>query len=175
VSTVIKKARPLDITIGDATEQDFAEIQSIYAPYVLNTSVSLEDVPPSVEEMKNRWHSYTDKGFPYIVAKAGGRVVGYAYASPYRTRSAYRFTVEESVYVADGFHGMGIGQQLMQALVAACRDKGFKQMIAIIGDSDNIPSIKFHEALGFVHAGTLHQVGFKFGKWTDTIRMQKTL
>src|SRR5438105_1665894 len=105
----IEKTKKHHAIISDAEDKDFHEIQQIYAPYVMHTAISLEEVPPSVEEMKNRWRHSCDKGLPYIVAKTDGKVVGYAYAFPYRPRTAYRFTVEESVYVAEGFQGKGIG------------------------------------------------------------------
>ena len=163
------------VLIAPAQESDFPDIQQIYAPYVLNTTVSLEEIPPNVEEMKSRWRHSLDKGLPYLVARINDHVVGYAYAFPYRARAAYRFTVEESVYVADGFQGNGIGRRLLEALIAICREKGYKQMIAVIGDTHNAASVKFHESLGFMCAGMLQGVGFKFGRWTDSVLMQKAL
>lgn len=161
--------------ISPADEKDFPEIQQIYASYVLNTTTSLEEEPPTVEEMVNRWKKSQSSNLPYITAKIDGRIVGYAYAVPYRPRTAYRFTVEESVYVAEEFKGMKIGQQLLDRLVVSCREQGAKQMIAVIAGSDNITSIEFHKSFGFYQAGILHNVGFKFGKWIDTIIMQKEL
>jgi len=164
-----------DVIISDAEEKDFPEIQRIYAPYVMNATVSLEETPPSIEEIKARWRQSLDKKLPYLVAKIDGKVVGYAYAFLYRARTGYRFTVEESVYVADGFKGAGIGHKLLSALITLCREQGYKQMIAVIAGTDNVASIKFHESLGFTHAGTLKNVGFKFGKWVNTVLMQKEL
>ena len=163
------------VTISAAEEKDFPEIQRIYSGYVLNTTVSLEEEPPSVEEMVNRWHKSQSDGLPYITAKMGGKLVGYAYATLYRPRTAYRFTVEESVYVSDNFCGAGIGQELMHALIERCSNKGYKQMIAIIAGTDNAASIRFHETLDFKQAGILRNVGFKFGHWVDTFLMQKEL
>ena len=163
------------VVIGDAEEKDFSVIHQIYAAYVLGTTVSLEEAPPSVEELKMRWKKSIEQALPFIVAKIDGAVVGYAYAFLYRARSGYRFTVEESVYVADGHKGAGIGRKLLEALVTQCRDKNYKQMVAVIAGADNGTSIRFHEALGFVQVGTLKNVGFKFNKWVDTILMQKEL
>lgn len=166
---------PHDVIISDAGEEDFSDIQRMYASYVLNTTVSLEDIPPGVEELKSRWRKSREQALPYIVAKINGNVVGYAYAFLYRPRTAYRFTVEESVYVAEEFKGKGIARKLLDALITACREKEYKQMIAVIAGSDNHASIKFHEALGFSQAGKLQNIGFKFGKWVDTIIMQREL
>lgn len=163
------------VTITHAESEDFSSIQRIYAEYVLHTTISLEDEPPSVEEMKNRWKKTCENNLPYIVAKINGEVVGYAYAFPYRQRSAYRFTVEESIYVVDGLSGRGIGQQLLRTLMVHCRNGNYKQMVAIIAGSDNIASIKFHESLGFKHVGILQKVGFKLNEWVDTIIMQAEL
>ena len=162
-------------TIADAQEADFSAIQQIYAPYVMDTTVSLEEVPPDVEEMKARWQKSCEAGLPYIVAKIDGIIAGYAYAFPYRPRTAYRFTVEESVYIAKGFKNTGIGYKLLSELITQCQEKGYKQMIAVIAGTDNIASIKLHEKLGFRQAGVFQKVGFKFGKWVDTILMQKEL
>jgi L-amino acid N-acyltransferase YncA len=163
------------VAIHAAREEDFAFITEIYAPYVLNTTVSLEETPPSVEEMLARWRHSTEKGLPYLIARIDGKIAGYCYATTYRPRTAYRFTVEESVYIAEGYTGMGIGKMLLNALIAACSEKGFKQMIAVIGDADNTASVKLHKALGFVHVGTLKAVGFKHGKWTNSALMQREL
>jgi phosphinothricin acetyltransferase len=161
--------------IDDANVNDFATIQRIYAPYVEQSSVSMEEAIPSVEDMRTRWQDAVAKSMPYLVAKKGGVIVGYAYATPYRTRSGYRFTVEESVYVANGQHGMGIGRLLLENLITRCREKRFKQMMAVIAGTGNNASIRLHKSLGFTHAGLLKQVGFKCGVWVDTLVMQKAL
>jgi phosphinothricin acetyltransferase len=116
-----------------------------------------------------------EQGFPYLVAERGGEVIGYAYAGPYRTRPAYRFTVENSVYVRPGNLRQGVGQQLMAALLAECTQKGFRQVIAVIGDSANHASIRLHESLGFSLVGTLRNIGFKFDRWYDSVLMQRKL
>jgi phosphinothricin acetyltransferase len=154
---------------------NFKEIQSIYARYVTTTTVSLEETPPNTEELLDRWEKSLEKSLPYIVAEIDNTIAGYAYALPYRTRSGYRFTVEESVYVSEPFRGLNIGHALLSNLIAKCRDKSYKKMIAVIAGTDNIASIKFHETLGFRQAGILHNVGFKFDKWVDTVLMQKDL
>ena len=163
------------LAVGNAQEQDFLTIQRMYATYVQTSTVSLEEIPPDVEELKNRWKKTLEQGLPFLVAKSDGNVVGYAYAFLYRSRSGYRFTVEESIYVADGFKGAGIGQSLLSELISQCTGKGYKQMLAVIAGVDNNASIAFHEKLGFVQSGVLKNVGFKFGKWVDTLLMQKEL
>ena len=163
------------VTIDTAQDEDFAAIARIYAPYVLNTTVSMEQTPPTADEMKARAQASRAQALPFLVARVEGRVAGYAYAFPYRARPGYRFTVEESVYVADGLRGMGIGQQLLAELIARCREKNYRQMVAVIAGTNNTPSIKFHESMGFSISGTLKQVGFKLDTWVDTILMQKAL
>jgi len=172
VSSVTKHS---NVIVSDAQESDFAEIRRIYAPYVEKTTVSLEDVAPDIEELKARWNKSREKSLPYIVAKIDGNVVGYAYAFPYRLRTGYRFTVEESVYVAEGYKGTGVGHALLDALITICRAKGYKQLVAVIAGTDNNTSIKFHEKLGFRQAGVLQNVGFKFDMWVDTVLMQRDL
>ena len=136
----------------------------------------MEEIPPDVEEMKARWRKSMEQALPFIVAKTDdGVVAGYAYAFTYRPRTGYRFTVEESVYVADGFKGAGIGRKLLEAVIEQCREKGYKQMVAVIAGTDNDTSIRFHEALGFVQSGIFRKVGFKLDKWVDTILMQREL
>lgn len=164
-----------NIVITNAEEADFAAIQEIYRYYVENTTVSLEEIPPTKEEMIARWRDYTGSSMPYLVAKIDGEVVGYAYAFLYRPRSAYRFTVEESVYVSKDHRGHNIGRLLLSELISQCRAKGHQQMLAVIAGSDNEASIKFHENMGFYKAGTLEKFGFKFNRWIDTILMQKSL
>jgi phosphinothricin acetyltransferase len=164
-----------EIVILDATDSDFAEIQRIYAHYVEKTTISLEEIPPSVDEMKARWKNSVEKNLPYLVAKVDGKVAGYAYAFPYRARSAYRFTVEESVYLSPEFQGQGIAQKLLGELISQCRAKGYKRMLAVVAGDDNLASIKFHEKMGFRKSGVLEKFGFKFNKWVDTILMQMDL
>ena len=168
------KAKP-NVVINSAVEEDFAQIQQIYAHYIRTSTISLEETPPQVEEMIARRNNSIAKGLPYLVAKIDGEVVGYAYAFQYRPRSAYRFTVEESVYVSKDHQGFGIGYKLLLSLMEECKQKGYRQMLAVIAGSDNITSIKFHENLGFTQSGVLRKFGFKFNQWIDTVLMQKEL
>lgn len=164
-----------NLVITNAIEADFSAIQAIYGYYVENTTVSLEEVAPTTEEMLGRWRHYTSGGLPYLVAKIGDHVVGYAYAFQYRPRSAYRFTVEESVYVSKAYCGHHIGHRLLSELMRQCHAQGCQQMLAVIAGTDNAASLKFHETMGFYKAGTLAKTGFKFNRWIDTIVMQKAL
>jgi phosphinothricin acetyltransferase len=150
-------------------------VQSIYAHYVLHDLCSFEEVPPSVDQMLSRRAEVLRLGLPYVVAIDEGEVVGYAYASAWRTRPAYRNTVESSIYVAPGRHGRGIGSALLAELVARCAKAGLAQMVAVIGNSANAGSIRLHEGQGFEHVGVLRNVGFKFGRWVDTVLMQRAL
>jgi L-amino acid N-acyltransferase YncA len=163
------------VTVRDANSGDMAEVQAIYSHHVLHGFATFEEVPPPVDEMQRRRESVLAAGLPYLVAEIGGRVVGYAYASAYRPRPAYRFTVENSVYVEDGRAGQGIGRALLTELIARCEAGPFRQMVAVIGDSGNAGSIGLHEALGFRHVGTVRSAGFKLGRWVDTVLMQRTL
>jgi L-amino acid N-acyltransferase YncA len=158
-----------------ATEADMAAVQAIYAHHVLTGFASFEEVPPDVEEMTARFRAFTEKGLPYIVAEKDGAVVGYSYAGPYRTRSAYRFTVENSVYVDKDFAGQGIGRALLMELIKLCEAGPWREMIGIIGDSGNIASIELHKSLGFRMVGTLENVGFKHGRRVDTVLTQRAL
>ena len=150
-------------------------VTSIYARHVLHGLASFEEVPPSLEEMKSRRAGVLQLGLPYIVAEMNGRVIGYSYATFYRTRPAYRYTVEDSVYVEDGLHGRGVGTMLLAELIARCERGPWRQMLAVIGDSANAGSIALHRRMGFTPAGNLVSVGFKFGRWVDSVLMQKAL
>lgn len=161
--------------IRDAAEADIEPITGIYAHHVLTGLASFEEVPPPEAEMRARYAAVRSGGFPYLVAEDGGQVVGYAYATLYRTRSAYRFTIEDSVYVRAGCGGRGVGSALLAALLERCRRGPWRQVVAVIGDSANEPSIALHRKLGFRHAGTLQAVGFKFGRWVDSVLMQREL
>jgi phosphinothricin acetyltransferase len=163
------------VSIRACEERDAAAIAAIYGHHVLHSPATFEVEPPGVEEMMARRSRLLEKGFPYLVAERDGEVIGYAYAGPYRTRPAYRFTVENSVYVRPGELRQGIGQQLMTALLAECAQKGFRQVIAVIGDSANQASIGLHKRLGFLPVGTLRDVGFKFDHWYDSVLMQRSL
>ena len=165
----------LTMLIRAATFTDIAAITRIYAHAVATGTASFELTPPDESEMRKRMQTLLDGKFPYFVAEIEGQIVGYAYASFYRTRPAYRFTVEDSVYVAPEIHRRGVGRALLEKLIAACTALGFRQMIAVIGDSDQAASIGVHRACGFVDAGNLRGVGWKFDRWLDTPLMQLAL
>ena len=163
------------IAVRDAAAADIPAIQRIYAHHVLHGLASFEETPPSVEEMAARRVAAIEHGLPYIVAEIGGTVAGYSYATPYRPRPAYRFTVENSVYVDAARHRRGVGQALLAALIARCEAGPWRQMVAVIGDSANAASIGLHERLGFRRVGTLPAVGFKLGRWVDSVLMQREI
>ncbi|MBO0750809.1 MAG: N-acetyltransferase [Bradyrhizobiaceae bacterium] len=163
------------VAIRRATLADIPAITAIYAHAVTYGTATFEIEPPGEQEMTDRFRTLGDGGFPYLVAESGGGVRGYAYAGPYRARIAYRYTLEDSVYVAPQFHGQGIGRGLMDQLIAEAGALGFRQMIAVIGDSAQIASIALHRAAGFEMVGTFAGVGFKFGRWLDTVLMQRPL
>ena len=163
------------VTIRACEERDVAEITEIYRHHVLHGAASFELEPPDAAEMARRRRAVVDGGYPYLVAEQGGRVVGYAYASAYRPRPAYRNTVENSVYVAPGRERQGIGRVLLKTLLKACEERGFRQVVAVIGDSGHEASIGLHHALGFRMVGTLRSAGFKFGRWIDIVLMQRAL
>ena len=161
--------------IRPATEADIPEIQSIYAHHVLTGTGSFEEEPPSVEEILARYHNIVDRGWTWLVATDATGVLGYAYYSQFRDRSAYRFTVENSVYVRDDVRGQGVGKALVARLIADATAGGFRQMLAVIGDSENVGSIGVHATLGFHMVGTMKAVGLKFGRWLDVVTMQRPL
>ena len=163
------------VAVRDARAADLAAVQAIYAHHVLRGLATFEEVPPSVDELIARRAAVLDAGLPYLVAEHAGAVVGYSYASAYRPRPAYRFTVENSVYLDPAIHRRGIGLQLMERLLAECQARGYRQMIAVIGDSANAGSIGVHARCGFQMIGTHPNVGFKFGRWLDTVMMQRAL
>ncbi|MFC7399865.1 GNAT family N-acetyltransferase [Chelatococcus sp. GCM10030263] len=170
--------RPADerqITVRDAHTEDMATIQAIYAHHVLHGLATFEEVPPSVEEMVARRTAVLERGLPYLAAEVDGAVVGYSYATAYRPRPAYRHTIEDSVYVAEGLGGRGIGRALLSALIDRCETGPWRQMLAVIGNSGNEGSIALHRRLGFQPVGTLTSVGFKLGQWVDTVLMQRPL
>ncbi|WAT02458.1 GNAT family N-acetyltransferase [Rouxiella chamberiensis] len=163
------------IELLDADESDMAQVQAIYAHHVIYGSSSFETEPPSLEEMLQRRRAVVDKGLPYLVAKEQGQVIGYCYLSPYRPRYAYRFTVEGSVYMAEGQQGKGVGKRLMTEAIARAERGGWRQMMAVVGNSENIASLRLHQSLGFTVIGQLTGVGYKHGRWLNTIMMQRTL
>lgn len=164
-----------EIHLRDSTENDVSSITGIYAHHVLHGTGSFEIEPPDAQEMARRREDVVSRGLPYLVAEQNHLVVGYAYAAPYRTRVAYRFTLEDSVYIHPEYSGRGIGAALLARLIEASRDWGCRQLVAVIGDSANTASIRVHEKLGFQHSGVLRNVGFKFDRWLDTVFMQLPL
>ncbi|MBL8311711.1 MAG: N-acetyltransferase [Burkholderiales bacterium] len=161
--------------LRNATDADLPAITCIYAHWVAHGTGSFELEAPSLEEMTRRRADVLGKGLPYLVAEHDGRVVGYAYANWFRPRPAYRFTVENSVYVDQGHRRGGVARLLLAELVSRCEEAGARQMIAVIGDSGNAGSIGLHAAMGFRHIGTLQSTGWKFGRWLDTVFMQRAL
>lgn len=154
---------------------DLPRVQAIYAHHVLTGLGSFEEIPPSLDDMHARYERIIGGGYPFVVAERDGDIVGYAYASEYRPRSAYRFTCESSVYVAPLAQRGGAGRAAMLEVIAACERRGLRQMLAVIGDSANAASIGLHAVLGFTPAGVFRNVGFKFGRWVDVVLMQRGL
>jgi L-amino acid N-acyltransferase YncA len=169
--------------IRPSRDEDVAAIAAIYRYHVLHGLASFEEEPPAVEEIARRRGEILALGFPYLVAERAdrasatkrGRVIGYCYAGLFRTRSAYRFTLEDSIYVDPAEVGRGIGRALLEPLLLRSAELGYRQMVAVIGGSETVPSIRLHEALGFVRTGILPGIGFKFGRWVDTVLMQRAL
>ena len=164
-----------DIKIRPTAKADLPAITTIYTQAVREGTATFELEPPDLAEMTRRFRVLTEGGFPYIAAVLDGQVAGYAYASAYRPRPAYRFTVENSVYLDPISHRRGIGALLMMRLIDDCEARGFRQMIAVIGDSANAASIALHRKCGFELIGTHPSVGLKFGRWLDTVMMQRAL
>jgi phosphinothricin acetyltransferase len=163
------------VVIRPATPADIPAIARIYAEAVEHGTASFELDPPEEAEMAQRMQSLADGGFPYLAAGIDGVLVGYAYAGPYRPRLAYRFSVEDSIYVDPGAHRKGIGRALLSRLIEESERRGYRQMIAVIGDSAQMPSIELHRAAGFRMIGAIENVGFKFDRWLDTVLMQRPL
>jgi L-amino acid N-acyltransferase YncA len=164
-----------DIVIRDATESDMTDVTRIYEPYVLSGLATFEELPPSVDEMLERRATVLAAGLPYLVAEVDGRVAGYSYATSYRPRPAYRHTIEDSVYVSETMRGHRIGAALLHGLIARSEGGPWRQMLAVIGNSENAGSIALHRRMGFQPVGTLRSVGFKLGQWVDTVLMQRAL
>ena len=161
--------------IRPATEADLPAITRIYEHAVLHGTATFELTPPDLAEMTRRFRSLIDGGFPYFVGVLDGRLGGYAYAGPYRPRPAYRFTVENSIYLDPAIHRRGLGLVLLRRLIEECETRGYRQMVAVIGDSANAGSIGVHTRCGFQMIGTHPNVGLKFGRWLDTVQMQRAL
>ncbi|WP_323121163.1 GNAT family N-acetyltransferase [Burkholderia alba] len=167
-------AAPLACVIRDATDHDLDAIRAIYAHHVLTGVASLEETPPDAATLRARRDAVLQHGLPYLVAEIDGEVAGYAYATPYRPRSAYRYTIEDSIYIADAQRGRGVGRALLAALLERCEGGPWRQMIAVIADSAG-GSTSLHQAFGFEPVGTLKAVGFKHGRWIDTALLQRAL
>lgn len=150
-------------------------MHAIYAHHVLHGLASFEEEPPSLEEMRRRFDEVRARGLPWLAADFGGVVAGYGYCAPYRSRSAYRYTLEDSIYVRSGSEGRGVGSALLEALIRECEALGYRQLVAVIGDSAHAPSINLHASFGFLRVGTLRSCGYKFGRWVDSVLMQRPL
>ena len=156
-------------------DEDVAAITAIYGFHVLTGTASFETEAPDVAEMGRRRAELIGRGYPHLVAEDAAGIAGYAYAGPYRARPAYRETVENSIYLRQDAMGRGLGRRLLDALIEACTEKGFRQMVAVVGDSGNLPSIRLHERAGFRLVGVLRSVGYKHGHWLDTVLLQRAL
>jgi phosphinothricin acetyltransferase len=165
----------MNLTIRPSRDDDLPAVTAIYVDAVLHGTASFELTPPSQEEMTRRRAVLLDSGYPFLVAERNGAVAGYAYAGAYRSRPAYRSTVEDSIYVAREARRQGVGAVLLPALIAACEQLDFRTMIAVIGDSSSAGSIGLHRHCGFREVGILEGVGFKHGRWLDSVLMQRTL
>jgi phosphinothricin acetyltransferase len=163
------------VVIRPATPADLPDIQRIYGHHVMTGLASFEEIAPDLAEMTRRFTTLVEAGFPYLVAELDGRVVGYSYCGPYRPRPAYRYSVENSVYLAPESAGRGIGRLLLSALIERATALGKRQMVAVIGDSANHASIGLHQALGFRRVGVIEGAGFKHGRWVDSVLMQRAL
>ena len=161
--------------IRPADAADLPEMQAIYAHHVMTGAGTFEEAPPSIEEVRARFEAVTGRGWAWLVAADATGVLGYAYFAQMRERSAYRYTAENSIYVREDVRGQGVGKALVARLLEEAERAGFRQMVAVIGDSENIASIGVHSSLGFLRVGLLRSSGFKFGRWVDTVYMQRAL
>jgi L-amino acid N-acyltransferase YncA len=163
------------VRVRDATADDFTSVAAIYGHYVSTGTGSFEEIAPTVDEMRRRFDQVQARGLPWRVAEVEGEVVGYCHASPFHARSAYRFSVRDSIYVDPRWLRRGIGRALLQSVIDTCEQRGYWQMVASIGDSANEPTIRLHTLLGFRTIGYALRVGLKFGRWLDVVYMQRTL
>jgi L-amino acid N-acyltransferase YncA len=161
--------------IRPATPEDAPALAAIYGHHCLHGFGTFEDIPPSAADMAGRMKAVQGRGLPYLVAEVDGAVAGFAYAGPFRPRAAYRYTVEDSVYIAPGHQGQGVGKALLSQVIADCEAMGLRQMVAVIGDSQNAGSIGLHRSLGFSHQGVGKDFGYKLGRWVDIVWMQRPL
>jgi L-amino acid N-acyltransferase YncA len=167
--------RRAGVALRSAIEADLDAVAAIYAHHVRVGTATFEIDPPDAAEMVRRWRDINDRGLPYLVATSGDQIVAFAYAGPYRPRPAYRFTVEDSIYVLAERAGHGVGGELLTALMVGSERAGARQMVAVIGDTANAASIRLHASAGFAHVGVLRSVGWKFGRWLDVVLMQRAL
>ena len=158
-----------------ATPDDLPAIHEIYGYHVLNGLASFEEQPPPLDELHRRFDDVRQRGLPWLAADFGGVLAGYGYCAPYRARSAYRFSLEDSIYVRHGSEGKGVGSALLRELIQRCEGLGYRQLVAVIGDSGNAASINLHASFGFLRVATLRSIGFKFGRWVDSVVMQRPL
>ncbi len=161
--------------VRNAEISDLGAVQAIYAYHVRHGLASFEETPPDPTEIERRFRATIDDGLPYLVAELDGKTRGYAYAGRYRARPAYHYSLENTVYVEPGYEGRGLGSALLGALIARCEERGYRRMVAVIGDSANQASIRLHERLGFQKCGVIPSVGFKFGRWVDSVLMERPL
>jgi phosphinothricin acetyltransferase len=164
-----------EILIRPSRDDDVPAITAIYGHHVLHGIASFEEMPPDAAEMARRRADLVSRGFPYFVAERAGKVVGYCYAGPYRARIGYRFSVEDSIYIDPGAVGGGVGRALLARVIERSTELGYRQMVAVIGGSETLPSIRLHAALGFAQIGVFPGIGFKFGRWVDSVYMQRAL
>jgi phosphinothricin acetyltransferase len=163
------------VRIRPALATDLADVQAIYARHVLTGLASFDEVPPGLEEMRRRFDDVTGRGLPYVVAELDGVLAGYGYCAPYRTRSAYRYSLEDSVYIREGMQRRGVGKAILAELIRRSSELGYRQLVAVIGDSAHAASIALHARAGFLRVGTLRSVGYKLGRWVDSVIMQRAL
>jgi len=164
-----------ELSIRPSRDDDVAAIAAIYGHHVLHGIASFEEVPTDEAEMARRRTELVARDLPYFVAERAGKPVGYCYAGPYRARIGYRFSLEDSIYIDPGEVGRGIGRALLSRVLERSTELGYRQMVAVIGGSETLPSIRLHAALGFTHVGVLSAIGFKFGRWVDSVLMQRPL
>jgi phosphinothricin acetyltransferase len=165
----------MTLVVRDANESDVAGMHAIYSHHVRHGFGTFDEEPPSLGAYERKWRDVVDAGLAWLVAVDGGEVLGFAYASVFRPRTGYRYTVEDSVYVRDDRRGRGVGGALLMPLIARCEAAGARQVVAVIGDSGNTGSLALHTKAGFTHSGTIRSVGFKLGRWVDIVMMQRAL
>jgi L-amino acid N-acyltransferase YncA len=163
------------VQVRPAAPADLETVHAIYAHHVLHGLASFEEIPPTHDELARRYQDVVGRDLPWLVADFGGAVAGYGYCAPYRSRSAYRHALEDSVYVRQDMQGRGVGTVLLAELIRRCEALGYRQLVAVIGDSAHAASINLHAAAGFLRVGTLRSVGFKLGRWVDSVIMQRPL